>query len=193
MITNLKNKSLKKIRFALSFVIIWFLIHEIIIIRDGLTSVPKKSEFAVILGNKVNRDGTLSERLKHRVLKGLELYNNGLAKKIVVSGGLGKEGFYEADKMADFLIKKGVKKEDIIIDNYGNNSWLTALNFKKLAPNANSVIIVTQFYHITRCKLAFKKLGIKNISASAPDYFDRRDFYALFREFFGYYKYLIFH
>lgn len=105
---------------------------------------------------------------------------------------MGKEGFYEAQKMAAFLIEKGVKKQDIIIDNYGNNSWLTAMNFKKIAPNSNSVIIVTQFYHITRCKLAFKKLGIKNITAVSPNYFEFRDLYSLFREFFGYYKYLFF-
>ena len=181
---------MKKARIILSIFILWFLIHEIVITVDGLAATPKKSEFAVILGNKVNSDGTLSNRLKARVLKGADLYNNTLVEKIVVSGGLGSEGFYEAEKMAETLIKNGVSKEDIIIDNYGNNSWLTAKNFKKLEPNSKSIIIVTQFYHITRCKLAFKKLGIKNVSAVAPNYFELRDFYSLFREFFGYYKYL---
>lgn len=93
--------------------------------------------------------------------------------------------------MADFLIENGVEKRNIIIDNSGNNSWATAINFKESEPNAKSVIIVTQFYHITRYKLAFRKLGIKNISVVSPNYFETRDFYSLFREFFGYYKYLI--
>ncbi|MCL5247653.1 YdcF family protein [Cellulophaga sp. 20_2_10] len=182
---------MKKNRFIITTIFLWFIIHQIIIITDGLISKPNKSEYAVILGNKINNDGTLSKRLKARVLKGLELYNDSLVKKIVVSGGLGKEGFYEAQKMAEFLVENGVKKQNIIIDDYGNNSWLTAMNFKKLKPNSKSVIIVTQFYHITRCKLAFRKLGIKNISAVSPNYFEIRDFYSLFREFFGYYKYLI--
>ena len=185
--------NMKKIRFIISIIVLWFIIHQIVIITDGLTSKPNKSEYAVILGNKVNSDGTLSDRLKSRVLKGLDLYNDSLVKKILVSGGLGKEGFYEAQKMADFLVANGVEKQDVIIDDYGNNSWLTAMNFKKLESNSKSVVIVTQFYHITRCKLAFRKLGIENVSAVSPNYFELRDFYSLFREFFGYYKYLIFY
>jgi len=184
---------IKKIKYIVSIGVLWFLLHEVVIIVDGLTSKPTKSEFAVILGNKVNEDGTLSDRLQYRTLKGLELYNRSLVEKIVVSGGFGKEGFYEARKMATFLIKKGVKEEDIIIDDFGNNSWLTAVNFKTNQHKSKSVVIVTQFYHITRCKLAFKKAGINNISAVAPNYFEWRDFYSLFREFFGYYKYLIFY
>ena len=54
----------------------------------------KTADIAVILGSKVNEDGTLSERLKKRLECGISLYHNGRAKKLMVSGGLGKEGFY---------------------------------------------------------------------------------------------------
>lgn len=184
---------MKKLKSIIYILIVWFAIHQIVIITDGLMSEPVSSEYAVILGNKVNTDGTLSDRLKARVLTGLDLYNDSLVKKIVVSGGLGKEGFYEAQKMAEFLIKKGVLEEDIIVDDYGNNSWLTAINSNKLTSDPKSVVIVSQFYHITRCKLAFKKAGFENVSAVAPDYFEVKDFYSLFREFFGFYKYLLFY
>ncbi|MBD0402533.1 YdcF family protein [Flammeovirga sp. EKP202] len=103
---------------------------------------------------------------------------------------LGKEGHYEAQKMAEYLIQKGIPQQDIIIDDFGNTTWLTAVNFKKLVPNSKSVVVVSQFSHITRCKLAFKKAGIENVSAVSPNYFEWRDFYSLFREFFGFYKYL---
>ena len=65
----------------------------------------------------------------------------------------------------------------------------TGLNFKKLNPDSEKVIVITQFYHISRAKLALKKVGIKNVGGASPDYFESRDFYSLFREFFGYYKY----
>lgn len=86
----------------ISTIFLWFIIHQIIIITNGLLSKPNKSEYAVILGNKVNNDSTLSKRLKARVLKALDLYNNSLVKKVFVSGGLGKEGFYEAQKNGRF-------------------------------------------------------------------------------------------
>lgn len=36
---------------------------------------------------------------------GLQLYEKNRVKKIIVSGGFGKEGFYEGDKMKEYLIK----------------------------------------------------------------------------------------
>jgi uncharacterized SAM-binding protein YcdF (DUF218 family) len=35
-----------------------------------------------------------------------------------------------------------------------------------------SVIVVTQFYHVTRSKYIFRKLGIKNVHNVSSDYFD---------------------
>lgn len=183
---------MKKVKLILKIIGVWFLIHQIFIIIDGLTDDSMQCEYGIVFGNTVHIDGTLSKRLKARTDKGFELYKASKVKKLFVSGGLGKEGFYEAQKMAEYLIDKGVPPADIIIDDYGNNSFLTALNFKKAYPNAESVIVITQFYHISRAKLALSKVGIKRVGGASPNYFEGRDFYSLFREFFGYYKYLVF-
>lgn len=50
-----------------------------------------KEDLAIVIVNKVNEDGTLSERLKMRLECGLALYKNGRLKKILVSGGYWKE------------------------------------------------------------------------------------------------------
>lgn len=78
--------------------IVWFLIHSIYITIDGLNDKKTNADVAIVLGNKVNEDGTLSERLKARLDKSLELYNQNRVKIIIVSGGLGKEGFWEGKK-----------------------------------------------------------------------------------------------
>ncbi|MEX5689765.1 YdcF family protein, partial [Pseudomonas silesiensis] len=54
-----------------------------------------------------------------------------------------------------------------------------------------TAIIVSQFYHITRTKMFFRKSGFKNISSVSPMYFEIRDLYSLFREFFAYYWALV--
>ncbi|QNK79047.1 YdcF family protein [Winogradskyella sp. PAMC22761] len=182
---------MKKIKVILILISLWFVIHEVSIIIDGLINEPVKSEYGIIFGNTVNTDGTLSKRLKARTDKGLELYRNSDVKKLFVSGGLGKEGFYEAQIMANYLINNGVLKSDVIIDDHGTNTLLTALNFKKLNSNVKSVVVITQYYHISRAKLALNKVGFKQVSGASPKYFEIRDIYSLFREFFGYYKYLI--
>ncbi len=171
--------------------ILWFVVHECLIVVDGLNDEKPEGTIAVVFGNKVNEDGTLSPRLKARLNKALEIYNDSLVQLLFVSGGLGKEGFYEGNKMREYLISKGVNSEAIRVDNKGNTTMLTAENFFEIYPEVESVTLVTQFYHISRAKLAYRKIGIKNIAGVSADYFEWRDSYSLLREFFGYYKYCL--
>lgn len=169
----------------------WVLIHLIVIVSDGLIDEEQKSDVGVILGNKVNPDGSLSERLQKRLDKGLELYRDSMIPLIVVSGGLGKEGQYEGTKMADYLIENGVPTDKIVIDNLGNTTEATASNFKKMNLNIQSITVISQYHHITRCKLAFRKRGFTQVYGVHAEYFEIRDLYSLVREFFGYYSYLL--
>jgi vancomycin permeability regulator SanA len=182
----------KILKYIIGFSFLWFVVHELVIIYDGLTDESNKADVIVILGNKVNEDGSLSNRLKARLDKGLELYSDSLAPLIFVSGGLGIEGHLEGSKMAEYLIVNGVKKEFIIIDNKGDNTQLTANNFKSQFSDVQDVLVISQYYHISRTKLAFRNRGIQNVYGAHCDYYELRDLYGLFREFFGYYKYLIF-
>lgn len=171
--------------------LIWFLAHEIYTVIDGITSQTPKADCIVVLGTKVNEDGSLSDRLVARLDRALELYQNRKSNQIFVSGGLGKEGQYEGSKMAQYLTKNGIPKSAIIIDNQGNTTRLTAMNLSEVIPTTSSVIVVSQFYHLTRCKLALRQVGYQDISSAHAEYLEWRDLYGLFREFFGFYKYLI--
>lgn len=174
--------------------ILFFLIHEIVIITDGLIDERASNvNVAVILGSKVNKDGTVSNRLKARLDKGLELYQKSIVKEIYVSGGLGMEGYLEGTVMAEYLIKMGVPETAIKIDNNGINTRNTALNFVRDYPNETNAYVVSQYFHISRCKLAFRQVGIKNVYGAHGNLFQFRDPYSAFREFFGYYKYLLFY
>lgn len=158
-------------------------------IIDGSIDRGEKADIAVVLGSKVNEDGTLSERLKKRLECGLNLYKSGRIKKIIVSGGLGKEGYYEGDKMKDFLLENGVASDLIIVDNIGNNTIATVNNTIKIKDSLKleSIIVVSQYFHLTRTKMLFRKKGFTNISSVSPNYFEFRDLYSLLREFVAYY------
>ncbi|MCW3083348.1 MAG: hypothetical protein JWP12_714 [Bacteroidetes bacterium] len=182
-------KLLAKIKFVFYLLLLWLIVHLTCITIDGLSDNGATADVAVILGNKVNPDGTISERLQKRLECGLELYKAKRVKKIIVSGGLGKEGFYEGDKMKEFLIKNSVLDSVITVDNNGNNTLLTVENTLKLKDQLhfNSIIVVSQFYHVTRTKMLFKKQGFKNVSSVSPHYFELRDVYSMLREFVAYY------
>jgi vancomycin permeability regulator SanA len=178
-----------KIDLLLKILLLWFVLHSLLITIDGLRDEVVPCDVVVILGNQVHKNGQLSERLKARVDKGLEWYQKGLCQQILVSGGLGKEGHYEGDAMAAYLRQQGVPSAVILIDNKGNNTHATALNAKALFSNQAAITIISQYYHISRTRLAFQNLGFTSIYGVHADYFELRDFYSIFREFFGYYKY----
>jgi vancomycin permeability regulator SanA len=179
----------KRIKIFLYLFFSWFIIHSIIISVDGLSDKKYNADVAVILGSKVNEDGTWSERLQKRVECGMNLYQTGRVKKIIVSGGFVSEGFFEGDKMHDYLIAKGIPDSVIVVDNKGNNTELTVKNTLALQQKMNfkSVIVVSQYFHLTRTKMLFRKYGFANVSSVSPNYFEWRDIYSLVREFFGFY------
>ncbi len=175
------------------FVCCWFVFHSVTVAWIGLQNKTCANELGVILGNKVNEDGTLSERLKARLDKGLELYRSGQVRMLFVSGGLGKEGFYEGDEMKKYLVQAGVPDSLVIADNAGNNTEATATNAAAYvaANNIRSVTVISQYFHLVRCRLLFRKAGIADCCIASPSYFEWRDIYSMTREFAGYYVALL--
>jgi len=173
--------------------ILWFLIHIIIISVDGMKDEVAESDVAVVFGNMVQKNGQPSMRLKGRLDAAYELYKKNYFNRIIVSGGIDPDGNNEAEIMKKYLIGRGLPESSIITDSNGVDTHSTAVNTAKIMEENKfkSAFIISQFYHISRTKLAFNKAGIKNVSSAHADYFELRDIYSLFREFFAYYKYLI--
>ncbi|MEJ5104865.1 YdcF family protein [Chryseobacterium sp. MYb328] len=177
------------IKFTLLIAFSWFVIHSLYISYDGFTNPNQKADIAVVFGNKVNEDGSLSSRLKARLDKSIELYQKKQTKEILVSGGLGKEGYWEGTEMKKYLIRNKIPAKKILVDNFGDNTEKTVINTIKIADSLkySRIISVSQFYHQTRIKKLFREHHFKNIESSSPVYFEIRDFYSVFREFFAYY------
>ncbi|WP_028980624.1 YdcF family protein [Sporocytophaga myxococcoides] len=182
------KRTFKYLAFA---VISLFLTQSIFIAADGLMDDEVKTDCILILGNKVNKDGTLSPRLKARVDKGLQLFRENPSSIIIVSGGLGKEGYYEGTEMKKYLIDRGVPVDNVIADDLGNNTLQTANNYMELSKthHLSSVTVVSQYYHISRTKHLLKKVGAGQVYGVHADFFEWRDFYSMFRECIAFYKY----
>lgn len=180
------------LKILISTFLLWFIVHSIVITIDGLSDKHTNADLAVILGSKVNEDGTLSERLEKRMECGLELYRKGRVKQILVSGGLGREGHYEGDKMKAYLLDNGVPDSVIFVDNFGNTTEATVKNTMKLRDRINfkSILVVSQYFHLTRTKMLFRKHKFPNVNNVSANYFEIRDFYSILREFAAYYTQL---
>jgi vancomycin permeability regulator SanA len=178
-------------KFLLFFCVAWYVLHSIAITYDGLKKHSTKTDIALVLGTTVNYDGSLSPRLKARLDECLLLYKDSLISEIFVSGGLGKEGHWEASKMAEYLIQNGIDKQLITIDNYGNTTQLSVDHIDQRYSKEKSMVVISQYFHLSRTKLALRKKGFNKVYGSSPNYFEWRDVYSIFREFFGYYWYWI--
>jgi uncharacterized SAM-binding protein YcdF (DUF218 family) len=177
------------LRQFLMFAVILFVLQTAYLVLDGLHDFVRPADAILVLGSKVKSGGEVSNALKGRLDQGYALYRMGLSKRIIVSGGLGKEGYSEAKVMSDYLERCGVPPDHIIRDENGRNTWQSALNFKRM--NFRSVILVSSYWHLTRAKLAFRRLGIAEVYASHARMWPQlRDLYSIPREVVAFYYYL---
>lgn len=184
---------IKRLKCLLAVASVALTIYTISIVPLGLAYSPLPSDVAVVLGNEVEIGGKVSPRLQARLDAAINLYQQNLVNNIIVSGGNGKSGYNEAVVMAEYLKEKGVNDTAIIQDPDGFNTMATAVNTAKIIKERNfkSVVIVSQYFHLPRCVLAFKKAGATNYSATYPNYFEIRDIFSIVREAIAIPKYLL--
>ena len=187
----MKQNRIKKILFLVFLLSLFVIVPAVLIVADGLTDEIHQADVAVVLGNTVEKNGLPSIRLQARLDKTIELYQNGLFTNIIVSGGFGSEGFDEALVMRQYLISRGIPENCIRVDSIGNTTALTAKNASQIMKQNNwqSALIISQYFHISRTRLAFAHYGVNPIYAAHANYFEVRDFYSIFREVIGYFSY----
>lgn len=120
---------------------------------------------AVILGAGV-RDGKPTPMLRDRLLTGIELYKNGGAKKLIMSGDHGSEEYDEVNIMKSFAVENGIPDSDIFMDHAGFSTYDTVYRAKEIF-EADNIIIVSQEYHLYRALYIAEKLGVKAVGVSA--------------------------
>ena len=194
---NFHNSSLLLFRkyglYVIGFGFVWFFLHIILIVWDGFSDELHKSDVAVVFGNQVHPNGKPSQRLQMRLDRTVNLYREGYFQSILVSGATGVEGHDEAKVMKQYLIDRNIPEKIIYVDSSGKNTYKTVEYAKALLTRKewNSILLISQYFHISRAKLTSYRFGICQVySAHAIYHFEWREFYSLFREFVGYYAYL---
>ncbi len=174
--------------------LLWFLAHTAWVLYVGLQDdLDYPTDVGVVLGNQVLAPGKLSARLQARLDRAASLYKGVRINKVLVSGGFSPEGFDEGAEMARYLRKQGVAQEDILVDHFGDNTFFTAANTRRVLkpfPELRTITVISSYSHILRTRLAFERCGFDTPSTAHARYFEWRDLYwSLPREFVGYYVY----
>ncbi len=156
-------------------------------------TLPRPGSYTamIVLGAQVNPDGTPSVQLEWRLSKALDIYNH-QRLPIAVTGAKGDdEPASEASVMRAWLLEKGVKPEDVTVDETSFNTKENIANALHLLPQGTvDVMIVTSDYHLPRALQIARDLGLNPSGAGSPikpEYWLKNHF----RETLAWGKYLV--
>lgn len=118
---------------------------------------------AIVVLGAAQYDGRPSPLLAARLDHALALYREGLAPRIVVTGGKQPaDRFTEATASANYLIARGVPDEVILREVDGTNSWESLAAAARILRQRGlaSVLLVSDPYHSMRIKGIAEELGL---------------------------------
>lgn len=147
---------------------------------ENIEELPE-CDAVLVLGAKANRDGTPSLALKDRLDYALELYEKGKVKKILASGDHGTKEYDEVNAMLNYLLDKGVPREDIFLDHAGFDTYDSIYRARDVFL-VESVIISTQEFHMPRSLYIAGNLGLESYGYSCDDKMIYNMFYLNARE-----------
>jgi tetratricopeptide (TPR) repeat protein len=158
-ISNLKQIDAKKTNEYLQKLETTETILDVNLNTSAPADLPQKDHAIVILGYALAEDGSMREPLIERLKAGLAIAKQYPNSKIIVTGGVPKQGITEADAMSNWLISQGIEKDRIILENKStdtveNGLFSTAILDKE---GIKDVTLVTSASHMRRALTVFKE------------------------------------
>jgi len=129
--------------------------------------------------------GAAGQILSDRVATAAELYKAGKARKLLMTGDNGRQGYDEPDEMKREAVSLGVPARDIACDYAGFRTYDSLYRARDIF-GVRSAILVTQRYHLPRALFLARKMGLDvvGVDAAKRPYvgqvaFDLREFAAV--------------
>ena len=134
---------------------------------ENLSSISP--ECILVLGASVTSDGVPSPILQDRLDTARDLYNKGVAPKLLLSGDNGQMVYNEVKAMQNYALEAGVDENDIYLDHAGFSTYESIYRAKYIF-KVDSMIVVTQTYHLYRSLYGCRRMGITAMGAAADQY-----------------------
>ena len=119
----------------------------------------------LVLGAKVKNDAP-SAMLSDRLDTAIQLYQEDIAPKIIMSGDHGQKNYDEVNVMKQVAIDNDIPSADIFMDHAGFSTYDSIYRAKEIF-QAQKVVIVTQKYHLYRALYIANQLGLKAYGVAA--------------------------
>ena len=145
----------------------------------------------VVLGAGINWDGSPSAVLQDRLDVAIELYNKGVAPKIIMSGDNSDASYNEVMAMALYAEDQGVSADDVFCDHAGLSTYDSMYRLRHVF-GVERCVVVTQEYHLYRALYDAHAFGIEAYGVPSDratyaniDSYERREVLARIKDFVG--------
>ncbi len=155
---------------GLAGIVCWVGLACAVFVKEQTAPAPGKADCIIVLGAKVNPDGSVSMSLQRRLEKALECYENGLAQYIITTGAQGSdEPCTEASAMKNWLVERGVPAENVFAEEKSTSTEENLANAKAIMEENGweTCIVTTNAYHLTRAMWIAKDAGLDAQGAAA--------------------------
>ncbi len=149
---------------------------DLVYAKEGHTFAPDQNQIEnlksfgadciLVLGAGIKDRETPTPMLKDRLDWGIELYNMGIAPKILLTGDNGDITHNEIHVMLKYTVDAGVPEDDIFCDHAGFSTYDSMYRGRNIF-QADKAIVVTQPYHEYRAMYIGNKLGMKTLGVGA--------------------------
>jgi vancomycin permeability regulator SanA len=123
-------------------------------------------KWVIVLGDRVEPDGTPSRYLRARLETALAVIRDGRAERVLVSGNAHSTKGDEVAAMHRYLVERGVVPSLIADDRYGVNTYNTCSRARTVF-GVEDAIVVTQDFHLRRAVALCGSQGIDAIGVQA--------------------------
>ncbi len=143
--------------------------------RFGQRERAVRSDVLVVLGARVLPGGSPSPALAARVEKAVELYHQGIAPRLLFSGGVGVNPPAEARVMKELAVRLGVPEEACLLEEQSHSTEQNARFSAELLRSlgARTVVVVSDPYHLLRARQYFRLQGFE--VATSPAFLTERN------------------
>lgn len=165
---------LSNLVFVVTFGLYWlYLFNYVFRIAKHTPSNCQSADMIAVLGVRLVND-EISKEFQTRIDRGLELFEQGLANKILLVGGkTGDNTVTEAEIAAEYLLRIGLSRNYVLLEDSSRHTLENLTNARNLylGKNGKTTAIVTSRYHLARSHVFAKQLKIAHVVCAAENDF----------------------
>lgn len=156
---------------VLAVAVVFFGLTTIVLLAGAHDDVEDVPQVMVVLGTRIEEDGTPTALLQDRLDAALGYYQDHPGIMVVVSGGQGSdEPTTEADAMAEYLVAEGVPESQILQEDSSSNTFenlgYSLALLEEEGYDSQEVLVVSNGFHLTRVRMLWERVAEEEQSLS---------------------------